>query len=167
MDDREWKNQEQNQEQFNEKYQEQFEKLRVIWEQLNALQSQVEQAKQSQEKKEKSDRTLEQKLLEAQEKIQNFSQNFESAQEVQLIGKKEIRELENVVKFAEKKLWKRFSKLGNNQTSYSFENAVSTEFADEWRKESSDEIPQLVAKAPNDKSLIVRAIAPLMDFASA
>ncbi len=71
---------------------------------MNALQSQLEQAKQSQEKKEKSDRTLEQKLLEAQEKIQNFSQNFESAQEVQLIGKKEIRELENVVKFAEKKL---------------------------------------------------------------
>ena len=49
MDNREWKNQEQNQEQFNEKYQEQFEKLRVIWEQLNALQSQLEQAKQSQE----------------------------------------------------------------------------------------------------------------------
>lgn len=138
MDDREWKNQEQNQEQFNEKYQEQFEKLRVIWEQLNALQSQLEQAKKSQEKKEKSDRTLEQKLLEAQEKIQNFSQNFESAQEVQLIGKKEIRELENVVKFAEKKLWKQFSKLWNSQTSYSL---VGQQVAEE-KKESAEKIVQ-------------------------
>jgi len=131
MGDMEKKNQEQNQEQFNE----QFENLRLIWEQLNALQSQLEQV----QKKEKSD--FEQQLAILQEKFQNYSQKIEAWQELHFMEKKEILELKKEIKelLVQKNLWKSKTHLENPQTSYSFlEQQVS-----EGKKKSAEKIVQI------------------------
>ena len=131
MGDMEKKNQEQNQEQFNE----QFENLRLIWEQLNALQSQLEQV----QKKEKSD--FEQQLAILQEKFQNYSQKIEAWQELHFMEKQEILELKKEIKelLVQKNLWKSKTHLENSQTSpFLLNQKVS-----EGKKKSAEKIVQI------------------------
>ena len=135
MGDMEKKNQEQNQEQFNE----QFENLRLIWEQLNALQSQLEQVQKNQEKKEKSD--FEQQLAILQEKFQNYSQKIEAWQELHFMEKQEILELKKEIKelLVQKNLWKSKTHLENSQTSpFLLNQKVS-----EGKKKSAEKIVQI------------------------
>ena len=160
MGDRERKNQEQ----FNE----QFAELPKLWKELNTLKLQLQHVKDQEEKK-KSDWTYELSwnFAELEEKVDLLAKQVEDLQqadETQNIAdlEEKIREELQLVK---EKLWTQYFQLKNPQTSYSF---VSTEFADEWRKESSDKIPQLAKKASKDKSRFIRKIiAPLMGFASA
>lgn len=135
MGDMEKKNQEQNQEQFNE----QFENLRLIWEQLNALKSQLEQVQKNQEKKERSD--FEQQLAILQEKFQNYSQKIEAWQELHFMEKQEILELKKEIKelLVQKNLWKSKTHLENSQTSpFLLNQKVS-----EGKKKSAEKIVQI------------------------